>query len=76
MLASSPSRGQERLLVRHFRERRVRYATSVRGAGLMHRDGIRNVVRVKRCARSPAAADASSHVYVVDLVVESEVVRR
>jgi heat shock protein HslJ len=44
--------------------------------GFVKRDGERNVVRVKRFTRSPAPADASAYLYVLDLVVESEVVRR
>ena len=43
--------------------------------GFAHRDGVRNVVRVKRFQRSPAPADAPAAVYVLDLVVESEVVK-
>lgn len=43
--------------------------------GYTHREGVRNVLRVKRFVRSPAPADGSSYLYVLDLVVESEVVR-
>jgi heat shock protein HslJ len=43
--------------------------------GFAHRDGVRNVLRVKRFERSPAPADAPAAVYVLDLVVESEVVK-
>lgn len=43
--------------------------------GYAHESGIRNVLRVKRFKRKPAPADASSAVYVLDMVVESEVVR-
>jgi len=39
--------------------------------GYRHEDGIRNVVRVKRYTRPNPPADASSNVYVLDLVVES-----
>lgn len=44
--------------------------------GYTHKEGIRNVLRVKRFNRNPAPADASSIVYVLDLIVESEVVNR
>jgi heat shock protein HslJ/uncharacterized lipoprotein NlpE involved in copper resistance len=44
--------------------------------GFTHRAGERNVVRVKRFQRSPAPAGASEVVYVLDLVVESEIVSR
>lgn len=43
--------------------------------GYTHREGERNVLRVKRFERSQAPADASRYVYVLDLVVESEVVK-
>jgi heat shock protein HslJ len=43
--------------------------------GYAHREGERNVLRVKRYTRSPAPADAPAYVYVLDLVVESEVVK-
>jgi len=44
--------------------------------GFTHRTGERNVLRLKRFQRNPAPADASSTVYVLDLVVESETVLR
>lgn len=44
--------------------------------GYTHQEGVRNVLRVKRFARSPAPADGSSYLYVLDLVVESEAVKR
>ena len=44
--------------------------------GYTHRAGERNVLRVKRFERSNPPADASRYVYVLDLVVESEVVQR
>lgn len=44
--------------------------------GYTHQEGIRNALRVKRYVRAPAPADSSSHVYVLDLVVESEIVKR
>ncbi len=40
--------------------------------GYRHEPGVRNVLRVLRFVRDPAPADASAHVYVLDLVVESE----
>jgi len=44
--------------------------------GYAHREGERNVLRVKRFERSGAPADASRFLYVLDLVVESEIVQR
>jgi heat shock protein HslJ len=44
--------------------------------GFKHTEGERNVVRVKRFTRNPVPADASATLYVLDLVVESEVVAR
>ncbi len=44
--------------------------------GFTHAPGVRNVLRVKRFKRSPASADGSAYVYVLDLVVESETVSR
>jgi heat shock protein HslJ len=44
--------------------------------GYQHTPGQRNVLRVKRFQRQDAPADASSTVYVLDLIVESEVVTR
>jgi heat shock protein HslJ len=43
--------------------------------GFTHRTGERNVVRVKRFQRSPAAVGESEAVYVLDLVIESEIVQ-
>lgn len=43
--------------------------------GYSHEAGIRNVLRTKRFKRNPVPADASSVVYVLDMVVESEVVQ-
>jgi heat shock protein HslJ len=43
--------------------------------GYSHQAGIRNVLRTKRFKRDPAPADAASEVYVLDMVVESEVVQ-
>ncbi|MDG2523936.1 DUF4377 domain-containing protein [Stenotrophomonas sp. HITSZ_GD] len=43
--------------------------------GYTHQDGVRNVLRVKRYTRPNPPADASAHVYVLDLVVETEQVR-
>lgn len=42
--------------------------------GYSHQPGVRNVLRVKRFKRDPVPADASDTVYVLDMVVESEVV--
>jgi heat shock protein HslJ len=42
--------------------------------GFTHREGERNVLRVKRFNRSPATAGASSTVYVLEMIVESEIV--
>jgi uncharacterized lipoprotein NlpE involved in copper resistance len=44
--------------------------------GFTHKPGVRNVLRVKRFQRSPVPAGGSPLVYVLDLVVESEVVPR
>lgn len=44
--------------------------------GYTHQEGVRTVLRVKRYKRSHPPADASAYVYVLDLVVESEVVSR
>ena len=44
--------------------------------GFTHTVGERNVLRLKRFTRSQVPADASAHVYVLDLVVESETVPR
>jgi hypothetical protein len=43
--------------------------------GYTHRDGERNVLRVKRYARAAAPADTPRYVYVLDLVVETEIVK-
>jgi heat shock protein HslJ len=45
--------------------------------GYTHQPGVRNVLRINRYTRpQPLPADASRHVYVLDLVVESEVVTK
>ncbi|MGX5729382.1 DUF4377 domain-containing protein [Pseudoxanthomonas beigongshangi] len=44
--------------------------------GYTHEAGIRNVLRVKRFKRSPVPADASDTAYVLDMVVESENVKK
>ncbi len=44
--------------------------------GYTHEAGIRNVLRVKRYKRNPVPADASDTAYVLDMVVESENVKR
>jgi heat shock protein HslJ len=43
--------------------------------GYTHEKGVRNVLRVNRYERKPVPADASSNVYVLDMVVESETVK-
>lgn len=44
--------------------------------GYTHTPGVRNVLRINRYKRSNVPADASSYVYVLDMVVESETVAR
>ena len=44
--------------------------------GFTHKPGVRNVLRIKRFQRSPVPAGGSPLVYVLDLVVESEIVPR
>jgi heat shock protein HslJ/uncharacterized lipoprotein NlpE involved in copper resistance len=41
--------------------------------GYKHQPGVSNVLRIDRFSRSQPTADASAYVYVLDLVVESEV---
>jgi heat shock protein HslJ len=43
--------------------------------GYRHQPGVRTVLRVKRFKRDPVPADASDSAYVLDMVVESEVVK-
>jgi len=43
--------------------------------GYSHEVGTRNVLRTKRFKRNPVPADASPVVYVLDMVVESEIVQ-
>jgi heat shock protein HslJ len=43
--------------------------------GFTHREGERNVLRVKRFQRPASARGAPSNLYVLDLVVESEIVK-
>jgi hypothetical protein len=43
--------------------------------GFTHREGVRNVVRVKQFQGPPSAGGAPSILYVLDLVVESEIVK-
>jgi len=43
--------------------------------GYRHEPGVRNVLRVQRYERSKAPADASRSVYILDMVVESEIVK-
>lgn len=40
--------------------------------GYTHEDGVRNVLRINRYAREPTAADPSRHLYMLDLVIETE----
>jgi hypothetical protein len=50
-------------------------ALTVNIEGFTHREGVRNVLRVKRFQRPPSARGAPSNLYVLDLVVESEIVK-
>ena len=42
--------------------------------GFTHREGDRQVLRVKRFNRTPARPGASSTLYVLDLIIQSEIV--
>jgi heat shock protein HslJ len=42
--------------------------------GFTHKEGVRNVVRLKRFDRNPTAAGTPSTLYVLDLVVETQLV--
>ena len=44
--------------------------------GYTHESGVRNVLRINRYTRKQVPADASRYVYVLDMVVESEVVSK
>jgi heat shock protein HslJ len=44
--------------------------------GYTHQPGVRNVLRIDRYTRKDVPADASRHAYVLDMVVESEQVKR
>jgi heat shock protein HslJ len=44
--------------------------------GYTHAPGLRNVLRINRYTRSQVPADASAYVYVLDMVVESEIVKQ
>jgi hypothetical protein len=44
--------------------------------GYTHQPGVRNVLRIDRYQRKNVPADASRYVYVLDMVVESEVVKQ
>jgi hypothetical protein len=44
--------------------------------GFTHREGVRNVLRVKQFQRPASAGGPPSNLYVLDLVVESEIVKR
>ncbi|MGN1056228.1 MAG: DUF4377 domain-containing protein [Comamonas sp.] len=43
--------------------------------GYQHQAGVRNVLRLKRYTKPQPAADTSRYVYVLDMAVESEVIR-
>jgi len=43
--------------------------------GFTHREGVRNVLRVKQFQQPASAGGAASNLYVLDLVVESEIVK-
>jgi len=43
--------------------------------GYTHKPGVRNVLRINRYTRTKVPADASAYVYVLDMVVESELVK-
>jgi heat shock protein HslJ len=43
--------------------------------GYTHTPGVRNVLRINRYQRQQVPADASRYVYVLDMVVESEIVK-
>ncbi len=42
--------------------------------GFTHKEGVRNIVRLKRFDRNPTAAGTPSTLYVLDLVVETQIV--
>jgi heat shock protein HslJ len=44
--------------------------------GYTHQPGVRNVLRINRYQRQQVPADASRYVYVLDMVVESEIVSK
>jgi hypothetical protein len=44
--------------------------------GYTHAPGVRNVLRINRYKRGQVPADASAYVYVLDMVVESEIVKQ
>ncbi len=44
--------------------------------GYTHQPGVRNVLRINRYQRQQVPADASRYVYVLDMVVESEIVKQ
>ena len=43
--------------------------------GYTHQPGVRNVLRIKRFTRTPVPADASKYIDVLDMTVESEIMR-
>ena len=42
--------------------------------GFTHKEGVRNVVRLKRFDRNPTAAGTPSTLYVLDLIVETQII--
>ena len=48
---------------------------SVNIEGFTHREGVRNVLRVKQFQGPASAGGAPSNLYVLDLVVETEIVK-
>jgi heat shock protein HslJ/uncharacterized lipoprotein NlpE involved in copper resistance len=67
---------------RHFDDQGLRVGTpgewkplTVNIEGYTHQEGVRNVLRVKQFQRPASAGGAPSNLYVLDLVVESEVVK-
>lgn len=43
--------------------------------GYTHQPGVRNVLRINRYQRADAPADASRYIYVLDMAIESEIIR-
>lgn len=68
---------------RHFDEKGLAVGTpgawkplTVNIEGFTHQEGVRNVLRVKQFQRPASAGAAPSNLYVLDLIVESETVKR